>query len=246
MLLHQLILLVSPIRYQTHLLPRKEGKILVHWRVHYNILINSITHSPWEDLSQLVKIFPMPSCNAECLLQYSQKSTWCWGVESTPQCHPISSTLWSVSSCPDRGIQKGPSHLLFVQITFYHFSLNILYSSPCTLNPLNAELNPICHLLALFVAHHILHVSRIRVKWLPLPAKCLPNHPHNHHTVLICGFVISLQHETSYCGTIFLLLTEVLCIYLNPSFHQHGCFLLLLCCPEVLAQLGTWVSLCCI
>jgi hypothetical protein len=29
--------------------------------------------------------------------------------------------------------------------------------------PLNAELNPICHLLALLGAHHILHVSRIRV-----------------------------------------------------------------------------------
>jgi len=32
------------------------------------------------------------------------------------------------------------------------------------LNPLNAELNPICHLLALLGAHLILHVSRIRVK----------------------------------------------------------------------------------
>ena len=31
------------------------------------------------------------------------------------------------------------------------------------INPLNAELNPICHLLALLGAHHILHVSRIRV-----------------------------------------------------------------------------------
>ena len=30
-------------------------------------------------------------------------------------------------------------------------------------NPLNAELNPICHLLALLGAHPILHVSRIRV-----------------------------------------------------------------------------------
>jgi hypothetical protein len=28
----------------------------------------------------------------------------------------------------------------------------------------NAELNPICHLLALLGAHHILHVSRLRVK----------------------------------------------------------------------------------
>ena len=30
-------------------------------------------------------------------------------------------------------------------------------------NPLNAELNPICHLLALLGAHHILHISGIRV-----------------------------------------------------------------------------------
>jgi hypothetical protein len=33
-------------------------------------------------------------------------------------------------------------------------------------NALNAELNPICHLLALVGAHHILHVSRIRVNIL--------------------------------------------------------------------------------
>jgi len=32
------------------------------------------------------------------------------------------------------------------------------------INPLNTELNPICHLLALLEAHHILHVSRIRFK----------------------------------------------------------------------------------
>jgi len=33
------------------------------------------------------------------------------------------------------------------------------------INPSNAELNPICHLLmALLGAHHILHISRIRVK----------------------------------------------------------------------------------
>ena len=31
-------------------------------------------------------------------------------------------------------------------------------------NTLNAELNPICHLLALLGAHRILHISRIRVK----------------------------------------------------------------------------------
>jgi hypothetical protein len=31
-------------------------------------------------------------------------------------------------------------------------------------NPLNAELNPICHLLALLGAHPILHIRRIGVK----------------------------------------------------------------------------------
>jgi hypothetical protein len=39
---------------------------------------------------------------------------------------------------------------------------------PGLINPLNAELNPICCLLALLGAHHFLHVSRIRVKSLTL------------------------------------------------------------------------------
>ena len=96
--------------------------------------------------------------------------------------------VWLVSSCPDGGIHKGPSHLRFVLITFCHFSFicNILYSSPCAL------------------------------KWCPFPAKCLPNHPHNHHTILICRFVMSIQHDTSYCSTIFLLLIKILYIYLTP------------------------------
>ena len=33
----------------------------------------------------------------------------------------------------------------------------------CTINPLNTELNPICHLLALLGAHNILHVNRVGV-----------------------------------------------------------------------------------
>ena len=35
------------------------------------------------------------------------------------------------------------------------------------INPLKPELNPICYLLAL-LAHHLLHVSRIRVKSLTI------------------------------------------------------------------------------
>jgi len=49
---------------------------------------------------------------------------------------------------------------LTLRYTEVHLSL-------CLINPLNAELNPICYLLAL-LAHHFLHVSRIRVKSLTL------------------------------------------------------------------------------
>jgi len=39
----------------------------------------------------------------------------------------------------------------------------VLYLGRTVLNPLNADINPIRHLLALLGAHHILHVSKIRV-----------------------------------------------------------------------------------
>ena len=52
----------------------------------------------------------------------------------------------------------------------YKVSFNIIaIVHVITLNPLNAELNPIYHLLALLGAHHILHVSRI---YHPAAALC--------------------------------------------------------------------------
>jgi len=52
--------------------------------------------------------------------------------------------------------------------------------SVISFNPLNAELNTICHLLALLGAHYILHVSRIRVN------------------VGICGKYVSNANGTTY------------------------------------------------
>jgi hypothetical protein len=55
------------------------------------------------------------------------------------------------------------------------------------MNPLNAELNPICHLLALLGAHHILHVSGIRVKPLNMVITtqvCLSSALILNHTAL--------------------------------------------------------------
>ena len=40
-----------------------------------------------------------------------------------------------------------------------NYSAHIVHNT----NPLNAELNPICHLLVLLGAHPILHISRIGV-----------------------------------------------------------------------------------
>jgi hypothetical protein len=53
---------------------------------------------------------------------------------------------------------------------------NLFFISPWIqfwcVNPLNAQLNPICHLIALLEAHPILHVSRIRVKVAPKHPNC--------------------------------------------------------------------------
>jgi len=51
------------------------------------------------------------------------------------------------------------SQILYIDAIVVTMLYAIIY-----INPLNAELNLICHLLALLGAHHILHVSGIRVK----------------------------------------------------------------------------------
>ena len=68
-----------------------------------------------------------------------------------------------------------PYHILYITYhIIYHISCQKIEIVSCEnltdfkidflFNPLNAELNPICHLLALLGVHHFLHVSRVRVK----------------------------------------------------------------------------------
>jgi len=82
---------------------------------------------------------------------------------------------------------KTVNDLLVEQIQYFSYSLDLsLHSNHITshtntnththahtsvgpvtrFDPLNTELNPICHLLALLGAHPIFHVSRIRVNWM--------------------------------------------------------------------------------
>ena len=58
------------------------------------------------------------------------------------------------------------SALLCTTLWYSHCLVFVLQCNEVYINPLNAELNPICYLLTLLGAHHFLHVSRIRVKLL--------------------------------------------------------------------------------
>ena len=49
--------------------------------------------------------------------------------------------------------------------------------TPSLCNPLNADLNPLCHLLALLGSHHIHHISRIRVN-IQLPRLSQSQYTH--------------------------------------------------------------------
>jgi len=80
------------------------------------------------------------------------------------------------------------------------------------INPLNAELNPICHLLALLGAHLIFHVSRIRVKFreelLPSSQNILSSYLQSKNKkVKICRTKI-ISVVVDGCGTWFLTLKE--------------------------------------
>ena len=77
---------------------------------------------------------------------------------------------------------------------------DLKYFDPfCTLliNPLNAELNPICCLLALLGAHHFLHVSRIRVKSLILRLLMLYIYIYIYMEHLFLMFLDHTQRRTT-------------------------------------------------
>ena len=64
------------------------------------------------------------------------------------------------------GINKG----IILRCTAYQISrFTAWLNTRRSVNPLNVELNPVCHLLALLGAHPILHVSRIRVNFALVP-----------------------------------------------------------------------------
>jgi len=53
---------------------------------------------------------------------------------------------------------------MLMDVIYWVLCFSLCHGRCFIFKPLNTELNPICHLLALLGAHHILHISRIRVK----------------------------------------------------------------------------------
>jgi len=112
-----------------------------------------------------------------------------------------------------------------ITILSCHPYLDLCYHSHCALllfliNPLNAELNPICHLLALLGVHHFLHVSRIRV----------------NHMLTLMDSNLQCECKPSECGE-FSYLQKWICYKLqhclqnsNHNWHRgtwtliHQCF----------------------
>ena len=72
--------------------------------------------------------------------------------------------------------------------------------------PLNADLNPICHLLALVGAHHILYVSRIRVNLFNSSSPVHKNTTHKHYT-FVYFFIALFCTLTNKCTIISQIIT---------------------------------------
>jgi len=76
--------------------------------------------------------------------------------------------------------------LIFLKcfLPFVLSSCNSVHLKCLAFNPLNTELNQVCHLLALLGAHHILHVSRVRVKLVAFVTSLLCDQEYNPFSLL--------------------------------------------------------------
>ena len=93
-------------------------------------------------------------------------------------------------------------------------------------NPLNAELNPICHLLALLGDHHIFHFSGLRVKFVRRLFMCV---------CVWSEFVTTNWTET--CSLIFNIYYQyLLCYWLNKFTVSTISLCVISCCMLPLLQ----------
>jgi len=82
-----------------------------------------------------------------------------WLLSYIKDMQPVLETFKMAGYFPESPCVRLPACLLVV-------AAKRLSKTRANLKILKAQLNPICHLLTLLGAHHILHVSRIRVNYL--------------------------------------------------------------------------------
>jgi len=88
-------------------------------------------------------------------------------------------------------------------------------------NTLNAELNPVYHLLALLGAHPILHISRVRVKVQMKRFPLIFN--LNSGKMKYCFFQsdCATDHTASNSMTALRIIVVLYCLFCQPIWH-HG------------------------
>jgi len=107
---------------------------------------------------------------------------------------------------------KGPAWIKISKFVSKNVTLQMTVASICSclwypmcfsdneINPLNAELNPICHLLALLGAHHILHVGRIRVKQNSRTPERRKSSCYSTRVIVWCSFCFTLPRARRIRG----------------------------------------------
>jgi len=144
--------------------------------------------NPWTYVLEGTSVSGMTQCRlVNSYIGTSEKLGWRRGKFLRNVCNRLPIDMASLPEDFNTAIRKSKindsckdifdSHVeytsMYTAVQQTHYVVTGLYPYCCdsiskAINPLNAEWNPICCLLALLGAHHFLHVSRIRVKSLTL------------------------------------------------------------------------------
>jgi len=150
----------------------------------------------------MIKRIPREHFYSHSFLLISKPNAYICSLRSAPSDKMLSSFInwspplwaksWSLYSIKIPTFIRPESLLFFHKIHWHDLTGN-------DINPLNLELNPICYLLAL-LAHHFLHVSRLRVKSLNLRLLMSYIYIYIYIYMCVCGAPIldvSRSHTTT-------------------------------------------------
>ena len=210
------------------ILPRLLWNRKVHYRVHNNpsvhpILIHIIQSTPC--LFKISFNIILPSIPA---FHVSASCEICdWNFVCTYMCMYVSMYFSYIvrATCPAHLIPFYSSTQSVLAEQYKLLTSHYVISLCCNFNPLNAELNPIRHLLALVEARNIVHVSRIRVN---RSVYCLRSEPEH---------IVAQKQNVRCCTSCILYM-----IYRQLHFEGKICFQLQGWSEATLKVEAVWTS----